>query len=268
MPAFAWLIKDVNGKAKMSPPRQHTCFAELPRFYERTLGYNGQTPLPSVYPFIFYAMCHGSYEDAVLFAEKVNESVLKKYPFTLKAYSGDTEGNPFSKAAWGTIKISSTYGLGQCYDAPYWGLEWPVGTQWDLVYAVTKLIFKNITYGHRPGKNDAHEAMMRFLREGANIFEAMVYQSTYEGNGYAYPLFIVNNSQAKVAYKFTQEGPEFNTSDWADWKLGGCATVSIYNNHKPFNHQVAGAPIQFGGLNKTTNLETFRAKLREAAGVN
>lgn len=269
MPAFAWLIKGDDGKAKMSPPVQHTCFASVPGFGMRSMGRydSSNTPLPSVYKFIFYASCHGTYEDAVLFAEKVNESSLTQFPFTLTAHDHGPD-NPFAKERWGGQKVSPSYGM-PGYDTPYWALEWPIGTQWDMVYAVTKLIFKNITYGHRMTYGDAHGEMMKFLREGANIFEAMVYQSSYGGNGYTFPCFIRDKTSAKRAYKFTQKGPTFNTSDWyPENTLGSTRTFNINGNHKPFVVSYDGTSISFGGINKTTNLETFRAKLREAAGVN
>lgn len=270
MPAFAWLIKGKNGEAVMSKPLPHTCFAQLPGFAKRTTHYDGLGPFdlaPNKY--IFYVSCHGSYEDAVLWAEKVNESVLQKYPFTLTAHKYDTEGSPFSDKAFEGVSCPITYSPSQKVN--YWALEWEIGTKWDLVYAVTKLLFKNITYGKRGANGDHHAAMIRTLKEGGNIFEAMVMSCQYLGNGYAYPLKYINKEQAKEVYKFTQEGPDFCDKDWKIGGLGSGDSFHIMNDHRaiqtPSGRGTILAKIPGGVGLVDTPLSKLRADLLESAGV-
>ena len=266
MPTFAWLIADGKGKAVMSQPLPHTCFAQVPGFgMRRTSSYDQSCVVLAPNKYILYASCHGSYEDAVLYAEKVNESVLKKYPFIFKAHPHTEEGNPFGDARW---KTPPSPGYGPCLDVSYWSVEWEVGTQWDLVYAVTKLLFKNITYGNRTNCGDTHAGMMSILRQGGNVFEAMIYSSQYLSNGYGYPRVFADTATAKEVYKFTQEGPDFTTGDWSSNKLGDGQNCNLNGNHNAIKRvSKLGASVTVGGVRQTATIQQLRTDLRKAAGI-
>lgn len=287
MPTFAWLIDDGENGLKMSQPLPHTCFANAGYMPQRSYGYGSQ-PKTSHFPevlYTYYVASFLNYDDTKLWADAINgcECLQDKVRFVLKAHPHDDPDNPFANDKlqtldpWGKkpVPIHPTYCPSK--DVNYWSISFQEGEVWDYVYATFKLLFKNITYGNRGEQyGDIPEEMIKFLKQGATLFETIIYAGAFLGNGYNYPCKIKEDN-IKAVMKFIKEGPCF--PDYGSLqglsvgeRLGSPDKKYAYGigaNHNPVEGPKVYVPDpSIGGNNKPVTVEEFRKQLNKLAGVS